>query len=715
MRVGYVLQDPERAPTGLDVYTWNLWQALRSLDAEHELVPVMLPMEIAGRAYLRAFWEQCYLPLWAWRKKVELLHVPAGSMPVLRRRPSVLTLHDLGEESAPGYRAPLGPRLYFGRLVPWTARFATAVIADSEATKRDAVSRLGITDERITVIPLAAGAAFRPLPPEAVAEVRRKYGLSDAYFLHVGARIPRKNLAGALAGFARLLRARPAIEVQLAVAGGAGFGELDLTPDARELVARRRVRFLGHVPQDDLVALYTGALAVVVPSFYEGFGLPLLEAFACGTPGIASNVASLPEVAGDAALYVDPHDPDTIANAMERYATSPELREEMARRARERSRNFSWRKTAEATLAIYRRVASASRSSRPVDQTAAPKVLFVRLDSLGDVVLTTPCFEAVKRRYPGATVDVVVQPAPAAALEGNPYVDHVYTLAAPWRGRWRLGAVREVWRVLRRLRRERYDCVVTFRRDLDDALFARLCGGRQTLGFYASRTRPFLSGWARVERDQHLVENQLRLMGLLGCDGSGLRPAVYCTSGDPQRIEALLGAGTGQRARIGLAPFGSSGAKTWDVSQLALVIDALAKQMVEASIVLLGSRADRSRADAVLERTTAPVIDLVGQTSIAELCDVLRRCGLLVCVDSGPMHLAAALGVPTVALFGSEDATMWGPYGEAPHRVARALDRRGRAPLCAASVRAVVEHVQELLQVSEGAAVRPPQPAEVTS
>ena len=712
MRVGFVLQDPRRPPTGLDTYSRHLWEALRALGSEHELVPVMLPMEIAGRAYLRALWEQCYLPLWAWRARVDLLHVPAGSTPVLRRRPSVVTLHDLGDEPAPGYRAALGPRLYFGRLVPRTARFASAVIADSESTKRDAIGRLGIAEERITVVPLAAGPAFRPLAPEAVAEVRRKYGLSSAYFLQVGAPIPRKNLEGALAGFARFTKRQANHEVQFAVAGGSGFGELDLPPEAQELVAPRRVRFLGHVPQDDLVALYNGAVAVVVPSFYEGFGLPLLEAFACGTPAIASNVASLPEVAGDAALYVDPHDPDTIADAMVRCATSPELREELARRARERSRNFSWRKTAEATLAVYRRVASPSSGSRSPDRSAAPKVLFVRLDSLGDVVLTTPCFEAVKRRHPGARVDIVVQPGTAAALEGNPHVDHVFTLAAPWHGRWRPGGVREAWRMARCLRTERYDYVVTLRRDLDDAVFARLCGGRKTLGFFARRTRPFLSSWVRFEPDRHLVENQFRLMALLGCEADGLSPMVSCTSGDPERIDALLGADA--REPIALAPFGSSEAKTWDISQLALVIRALAEQMVEASIVLLGGRADRSRADAVLARTTAPVIDLVGRTSIPELCDVLRRCRALLCVDSGPMHLAAALGVPVVALFGNEDATIWGPYGGASHRIVRALDG-GRAPLRATSVRAVLQAVQELLEVNEGASVPPPQPAEVTS
>ena len=361
MRIGFVLQDPERrSPTGLDTYTWNLWDALRSIDHGHELVPVTLPHRLAIRAYFRMLWEQLYLPLWARRQRIDLLHVPAGSAPVLRWQPCALTLHDLGDEPEAGYRTTLGPRLYFGRVVPWSARFATALICDSEATKRDAVARLGIPEERIAVVPLAPAPCFRKLPEEAVETARRKYGLRGPYFLQVGALVPRKNLRGALTGFARFVERRPDDETQFVVVGGRGFGERGLSREANALIRRGRVRSLGHVSQEDLVALYNGAVAVVLPSFYEGFGFPLVEAFACGTPAIASRVASLPEVGGAAALYVDPHDPDTIADAMERYAASPDLRDEMARRASERSRYFSWRKTAEGTLAVYRQALEGS-------------------------------------------------------------------------------------------------------------------------------------------------------------------------------------------------------------------------------------------------------------------------------------------------------------------------------------------------------------------
>lgn len=720
MRIGYVLQDPERSPTGLDTYTSNLWDALMSAKGGHELVPVVLPRQIAGRAYLRALWEQVYLPLWAHRHRIDLLHVPAGSAPVLRTRPCVLTLHDLGEEVTPGYRTPLGPRLYFRGLVPWSARFATALMSDSAATKREAVARLGIPEERITVVPLAAAPWFKEESPEAVAETRHKYGLPDPYFLQMGARIPRKNLRGCLIAFARLMKGKDDRELQLAVAGGRGFGDRSLPPEIEELVRRGRVRFLGHVPQEDLPALYTGALAVVQPSFYEGFGFPLVEAFACGTPAIASRVASLPEVGGEAALYVDPHDPTTIASAMERIATSPHVRRDMAGRASERRHRFSWRKTAEQTLKVYGRALQQGRAKSnltPVEAPpdsgngSGPKVLFVRLDSLGDVILTTPCFQALKRRYPAARVDVVAQPATAPVLQGDRHVDRVFTMAAPWHGPWRPGAARRVWQVMRRLRRERYDYVLTLRRDLDDALFARLCGGRRTLGFYARRTRPFLSGWEHFQPDRHTVENHLRLMSRLGCEPDGLTPTVFATSGDPKRIDSLLAHAAHQRPLVGLAPFGSSASKSWETSRSAALIDSLPRM----DVVLLGGPGDREEARAVRNRACAPVIDLVGQTSIPELCDILRQCRLLVCVDSGPMHLAAALGTPTVALFGDEDPRLWGPYGQVPHRVLRGGNGSGRASPQGISVGMALKAVHELIEATRAASSHSVAQVEVTS
>ncbi|MDP3767899.1 MAG: glycosyltransferase family 1 protein, partial [Dehalococcoidia bacterium] len=280
MRIGFVLQDPKRAPSGLDSYTRNLWSALQSVTSGHDLVPVTLPGRFAAHAYSRLLWEQCYLPFWARRARIDLLHMPAGSAPVFDGRRCVLTLHDLGDGPASRYRSALGRRCYFGYALPHSARFAAEVITDSEATKRDAVERLGVPAERITVVPLAPASFFCRAPDDAVEAVRRKYGLAASYFLQVGASVPRKNLAGALAGFARFLARHPELQIQFAVTGAGPPSVEALPAETAELLRGGRTRFLGHVPSEDLAALYGGALAVVVPSFYEGCGLPVLEAFA---------------------------------------------------------------------------------------------------------------------------------------------------------------------------------------------------------------------------------------------------------------------------------------------------------------------------------------------------------------------------------------------------------------------------------------------------
>ena len=320
-------------------------------------------------------------------------------------------------------------------------------------------------------------------------------------------------------------------------------------------------------------------------------------------------------------------------------------------------------------------------------------MLFVRLDALGDLVLTTPCFDALKRRYPNADLHVVVQPATASLIEHDPRVDRVHALAAPWHGRWRAGAVTETLKLLRRLRAERYDYVITLRRDLDDALFANLCGGRETLGFSSRRTRPFLSRSVRLHPGRHVVDNHLNLMTLLGCKAEGLQPSIRCSSGDPHGIHDLLGSAN---TPIAFAPFASSDAKTLDAAQTAALIDALATQ-ARAPIVLIGGPADRERADETLSRVSSAVVDLVGRTSVPELCDVLRRCRLLVCVDSAPMHLAGALGTPVVALFGGEDPALWGPYGDIRRRVLRGRNGRGRPSVRATAPKRVVAAVRELL------------------
>ena len=237
-------------------------------------------------------------------------------------------------------------------LVP-SVRAADHIITPSHATRRDLLELLPADPERVSVVPDGVSAIFAPVTAGEVAAQLAPLGLRpDTYLLFMGTIEPRKNLL-------RLLEAveRAAPEVgPLVLAGGRGWNDAGIRDALARLEAAGRVRSLGYVPDRLRPVLLTGARAFVYPSLYEGFGLPPLEAMACGTPVVASNVSSLPEVVGDAALLVDPEDVPAIAAAMERIWRDQTLRADLRRRGLARARDFTWDRTARLTLEVYRRV-----------------------------------------------------------------------------------------------------------------------------------------------------------------------------------------------------------------------------------------------------------------------------------------------------------------------------------------------------------------------
>ncbi len=288
----------------------------------------------------------------------EVLFVPAHVIPVMHPRRSVVTVHDLGYLHYPEAHLPRDRR-YLDWSTRWSARQAVAVLADSAATKADLVRAYGITADKVHVVPLGRDERLaRVEDPAALAAVRGRYGLGQRYLLYVGTLQPRKNLARLIEAFARLA-ARPGRgDVELVLAGKQGWLYDALSAQVSGLGLAGRVRFPGYLPDEDLPALLSGALAFVYPSLYEGFGIPVLEAGACGVPVITSNTSSLPEVAGDAAILVDPHDVDAIADAMDRVLTDDALRAELVRRGHENVKRFSWEKCARETLAVLLEAAS---------------------------------------------------------------------------------------------------------------------------------------------------------------------------------------------------------------------------------------------------------------------------------------------------------------------------------------------------------------------
>lgn len=283
----------------------------------------------------------------------ELFHATEHLLLPLRLVPTVLTVHDLIFQHLPRHHKLLN-RVYLNSALPLFCRRATHLIAISECTRRDLMEAYDVPGEKITVVHEAADPAFQPQPRERVAAVRRRYGLPERYLLFVGTIEPRKNLTPLLHAFELLHK--EGLSDALVVVGKRGwlydafFAELERSP------ARQAVILPGYVPDEDLPAVYVGAQALAFPSLYEGFGLPVLEAMACGTPVACSQTSSLPEVADDAAVTFDPISEDDIVGVLRRLLVEPGLRRELRERGLERAAQFSWDRAAAETEAVYRRV-----------------------------------------------------------------------------------------------------------------------------------------------------------------------------------------------------------------------------------------------------------------------------------------------------------------------------------------------------------------------
>jgi glycosyltransferase involved in cell wall biosynthesis len=267
-----------------------------------------------------------------------------------------VTIHDVIPLVLP-WAFPLRHRWVLAAALARVRKQAEMVIVPSSAVAEDVVHYLHVERERITVIPMGCAPRFQPREePSRATALRRRYDLPERYILFVGTLEPRKNVKTLLQAFARVIAEKPQDGLHLVIAGGGGWGGENHLATVEALRIHDYVRFTGFVEDDDLPDLYRGALLFVYPSLYEGFGLPVVEAMACGTPVITSNCTSLPEVAGDAALLVDSTQVEALAAAISSVMTDGELRQALRVKGLARAHAFSWEAVAQQTLAIYRAV-----------------------------------------------------------------------------------------------------------------------------------------------------------------------------------------------------------------------------------------------------------------------------------------------------------------------------------------------------------------------
>ncbi|HEY74580.1 MAG TPA: glycosyltransferase family 4 protein [Thermoflexia bacterium] len=302
---------------------------------------------------VRVAWEQVVQP-WALRRaRVDLFHGPVFVGPLLTPCPTVVTIHDLSFLRYPHFFRPAN-RLYLRTFTRASARRASRIIAVSNHAAEETVRLLGVDRRKIDVVYHGVDPALRPLSPEEVEAFRRREGLPERFVLYVGTLEPRKNLIRLVEAFALLRPATLRPETHLILAGARGWYFQDLFARVEQLGLKDRVIFPGYIPGDRLVYWYNAATGFAYPSLYEGFGMPVVEAQACGTPVLTSNRSALPEAAGEGALLVDPEDVEAIAEGLRRLLMDEPLRAELRQRGLDHAARFTWEKTAAETVTVYR-------------------------------------------------------------------------------------------------------------------------------------------------------------------------------------------------------------------------------------------------------------------------------------------------------------------------------------------------------------------------
>lgn len=350
--------------TGIGRYLEGLLRALIQISSDHEYVLVtnhvsrycldgLGQVRLVGYGMPKPIWEQFSLPVALAREGADVYHIPHEGGPLVRGRwRFVVTIYDLIPFRFPElYVRNRAHGLYYRFKLETIKRRADAIITCSEATRDDLNMLLGIEPERIWLIPTPVDPGFAPMPETAVFETLGRLGVQRPYILAVGSAEPRKNLVRVLEAYSQLI-GRQADAPRLIL-----FGRDWRATRAADLVEAAglsgTVQLIGAVDELELIALYSGATTFVYTSFIEGYGLPVLEAMACGCPVITSRVSSLPEAAGGAAVLVDPYQPEAIAEALTSLCQDEQLRDELRDRGLTRVRELSWEQTARRTLAVY--------------------------------------------------------------------------------------------------------------------------------------------------------------------------------------------------------------------------------------------------------------------------------------------------------------------------------------------------------------------------
>ncbi len=371
MRIGINARQLLGDKDGIGYYAYHLIRNLMLIDKYNEYIlflPSYCPLSLENDNFrigttrfptstklFRGFWEHFILPLEARDKKINLLHCLADISPFIFKGKLVLTIHDISFLLLPQI-IPRSLYIYYSNFISHAAFRADRIIAISNNTKQDLIRLLGIPIDKIRVIYHGVNPIYYPISHDIDSDLKQKYNIRNKFILYLGSLVKRKNLGSLIRAYL-LLKKTKHIEQQLVIAGGRGYPFCrDVFILVRELDLEDDVIFTGYVSEQEALLLYNTADLFVYPSLYEGFGLPNLEAMACGCPVITSRNSSLSEIAEGAAILVDPYNIKEIADAMYSVLTDNRLRNQLIQKGFQRSRQFSWRYTALQTISIYEEI-----------------------------------------------------------------------------------------------------------------------------------------------------------------------------------------------------------------------------------------------------------------------------------------------------------------------------------------------------------------------
>ncbi|MFO0773133.1 MAG: lipopolysaccharide heptosyltransferase II [Nitrospiraceae bacterium] len=701
---------------------WYLYYLLRSfvrLRDDYELFCYVEPGyrdKIRWESWMddpRLRWREATRKTMRWcgaNDRLDLFHGPNFRLRTEGRYGGIVTIHDLWMDRHPEYSPKLFPHTSSNhtRHAAWQAR---RVITDSYASAREINELYGLPMDRMVVVHCGIAEDFYPVTdPEVWTRVRERIGIgSEGFVLFVGGADPRKNH-------------RVFLEAVAQMRAGLGRRKVVLIGDAvhrhgnyHETAARLGLTDIticpGRVPMDDLRVLYSRADLFAFPSLYEGFGMPVLEAMACGAPVVTSNRSSLLEVAGTAAVLVDPENSQQVAEGMVAVLDQPARREELRRQGFERVHRFSWDRAATQVMRVYRETchsnaAVSARGGTRLDRqvphngnlqltpdrlkgkpkpsnrvqvggtsirpTSLTNVLVIKLRYVGDVLLSTAVPRALKAAYPGIRVTMAVMKGTEAVLLGNPAVDEILVVDRH--------TLRTQAEFFQEIRRQQFDGVVDLTGNDRSELACALSGAAVRVGFRESRrwrarlaythernTPDSLGQGAKFGEVQtlHRMERDLSVLRAIGLDPAAERPQLFFSAEEEAHAEQLmqtLCAGESSTPVVMLHPGARYWFKAWPPERFAELADRLMETC--GCLVLLGGGAAEQPIGCAIEQIArGRIVNLIGTIGLREYAALVKRCALFIGNDNGAMHIAAAVGTPVVGLFGPSDPAEWAPLG----------------------------------------------------